>query len=158
MERYKDVCATFGVPFTGASKGSPGPEQPKTPTDKPTDASNDPQININIPNYSNSSSSLSSYIILGVVLGVPALIIFGIFAYKCCFKRRKSLKIKTVSDKSASQVDLTDDSSMMSRLQVYQQQHSQTQSTENDDLAEISIENGRVNNNETQQYNFRKNY
>lgn len=164
MGRYKDVCATFGVPFTG---GSPGKEQPTTPTNNPTDASNDPQININIPNYSNSSTSLSSYIILGVVLGIPALIILGIFMYKCCFKRRQSLKIKNVSDRSASQVDLTDDSSIISRLQVYQQQHSQTQSQtqsptqsiENDDLTEISIENGRVNNNEMQQqYNFRKNY
>ncbi|CAB4421072.1 hypothetical protein RhiirA5_422860 [Rhizophagus irregularis] len=164
LGRYKDVCATFGVPFTG---GSPGKEQPTTPTNNPTDASNDPQININIPNYSNSSTSLSSYIILGVVLGIPALIILGIFMYKCCFKRRQSLKIKNVSDRSASQVDLTDDSSIISRLQVYQQQHSQTQSQtqsptqsiENDDLTEISIENGRVNNNEMQQqYNFRKNY
>jgi hypothetical protein len=160
--RYKDVCSTFGVPFTGAPEGSSGPAQPTTPNN-PTDASTEPQINNNIPNYSNSSNSLSSYIILGVVVGIPVLIIFSIFVYKCCFKRRRSLKIKNVNDKSLSQVDLTDDSSIISRLQAYQQQHSQhsqTQSIENDDLTEISIENDRINNNDIQQqqYKFRKNY
>ncbi|GBB91763.1 hypothetical protein RclHR1_19130001 [Rhizophagus clarus] len=159
LDRYKNVCATFNIPFTGAPVGSTG--QPKAPADNPTDASSEPQINNNIPNYSNSSNTLSSYIILGVVVGIPVLIIFGIFVYKFCFKRRKSIKIKNVPyDKSMSQVDLTDDSSIISRLQAYQQQHSQTQSIENDELTEISIEDDRVNNyNDTQQqYNFRRNY
>ncbi|RIA91394.1 hypothetical protein C1645_822089 [Glomus cerebriforme] len=173
LDRYKNVCATFAVAFTDNPTNSQGPTQPTSPTDNPAD---EPQINNDIPD-SIDLNSKSSYIILGIVVGIPVLIILIIFIYKCCFKRRKSIKIKRVTSQTfldkTSQIDLTDNSSITSiapsQLQAFRQQQQQQLSQisiERDDLTEISIDDYEdiTSNNDIQQqhhhhnYNFKRNY